>query len=90
MDVKVYVSFLIIKINADDEVILVLELFHHFIHKVHRQAKMMDDKFKAQCTPHTGAFWGVGRAFTPLTLSLAPWKSFPPFCSIIIFWQLKS
>ena len=43
MDVKVNIAFLIIKINANDKVILVLELFHHFIHKVHCQAEMMND-----------------------------------------------
>lgn len=32
VNVKVYISLLIIKFNADDEIILILELFNHFIY----------------------------------------------------------
>ena len=79
MDVKVYISFLIIKINGDDEIILVLELFDHLIHKVHCQAKMMDDKFKAEVCMR-GCILEGGEAFTCLKF----WKQynlfqFPPY-----------
>ena len=43
MNIKVNISFLIIKVNTDDEVVLVFKLLDHFIHKIYHQAKKNDN-----------------------------------------------
>jgi len=43
MNIKVNISFLIIKVDTDDEVILVFKLLDHFIHKIYHQAKKNDN-----------------------------------------------